>query len=70
MMNEELQNISEWMRVNKLSANPKKTDFMLIGHTRRINKIESLAPLKVNGTEIKRVRKTKSLGVIVNENLS
>ena len=24
MMKEELQNISEWMRVNKLSANPKK----------------------------------------------
>ena len=43
---------------------------MFIGHPRRINKIETLAPLKLNGTEIKRVRKTKSLGVIVDENLS
>ena len=24
MMREELQNFSEWMRINKLSANPKK----------------------------------------------
>ena len=28
----ELLNISEWMRVNKLSPNPKKTEFMVIGH--------------------------------------
>ena len=52
MMKEELQNISEWMRINKLSANPKKTEFTFIGHPRRINKIETLAPLKLNGTEI------------------
>ena len=45
------------MRVNKLSPNPKKTEFMLIGHPRRINKIETQAPLKLNVTEIKRVKK-------------
>ena len=61
MMKEELQNISEWMRINKLSASPKKTEFMFIDHPRRINKIETLAPLKLNGTETKRVRKSKSL---------
>ena len=33
MMKEELQNISEWMRVNKLSANPKKTEFMFRSST-------------------------------------
>ena len=70
MMQEELQNISEWMRVNKLTVNPNKTEFIFIGHPCRINKIETLAPLKLNNTEIKRVRKTKSLGVIVDENLS
>ena len=46
MIKEELENISEWMRVNKLSANPKKTEFMLIGHPRRINEIQTLAPFK------------------------
>ena len=66
MMKDELQNISEWMRVNKLSANPKKTEFMFIGHPRRINKIETLAPLKLNSTE-RRVAKAKAREV---ENLS
>ena len=28
----ELLNLSEWMRINKLTANPKKTEYMLIGH--------------------------------------
>ena len=70
MMQEELQNIAEWMRVNKLTVNPNKTEFMFIGHPCRINKIETLAPLKLDDTEIKGVRKTKSLGVIVDKNLS
>ena len=47
-----------------LSANPKKTEFMFIGHPRRIEKIESLAPLKLSDTEIKSVRKTKSPGLL------
>ena len=37
MTKKELLNISDWLRVNKLSANPKKTEFMVIGHQRRIN---------------------------------
>ena len=37
----ELRYISEWMRINKLSANSKKkTEYMIIGHPRRTNKVE------------------------------
>ena len=50
----ELENISGWMRINKMSANPKKTEFMIIGHLRRTNKITNIARFKMNGTEIKR----------------
>ena len=32
---QELRNISEWMRINKLSPNPQKTEFMVIGHPRK-----------------------------------
>ena len=32
MTKKELLNISDWLRVNKLSANPKKTEFMVIVH--------------------------------------
>ena len=67
---EELINISEWMRLNKLSANPKKTEYMIIGHPRRINKVEVNETLRLNDSEIKRVKKTKSLGVIVDEGLN
>ena len=67
---QELRNISEWMRINKLSANPEKTEYMIIGHPRRTNKVEILQPLHLNDSEIKRVTKTKSLGVMVDEGLN
>ena len=67
---QELRNISEWIRINKLSANPEKTEYMIIGHPRRTNKVEILQPLHLNDSEIKRVTKTKSLGVMVDEGLN
>ena len=67
---DELDNISEWMRLNKLSANPQKTESMSIGHPNRTNKIAEQEELKLNGSEIKRVRKTKSLGVIIDQGLN
>ena len=54
----ELLNISDWLRVNKLSASPQKTEFMVIGHQRRIKKINDLPPLELNDSEIKHVRKS------------
>ena len=47
MTEKELLNISDWLRVSKLSANPKKTEFMVIGHQRRINEIGDLLPLEL-----------------------
>ena len=46
---------------------PKKTEFMVIGHQRRINEIKELPPLKLNDSEIKCVGKVKFLGVFVDE---
>ena len=63
----ELLSISEWMRINKLTANPKKTEYMLIGHPRKVNKMDVCEPLILNNSEIKRAKKTKPLGVIVDE---
>ena len=45
-MAQELLNISDWLRVDKLNANPQKTEFMVIGHQHRINEINDLRPLK------------------------
>ena len=43
---------------------------MLIGHPRKVNKMEFSKPLKLNNSEIKCVKQTKSLGVVVDEGLN
>ena len=58
------------MRINKLTANPKKTECMLIGHPRKVNQMDVCELLMLNNSEIKRVMQTKSLGVIVDEGLN
>ena len=67
---QELFNLSEWMRINKLSPNPAKIEYMIIGHSRKLNTINASNPLTINGTDIKRVTKTKALCIVVDENLS
>ena len=58
------------MRINKLSPNPAKTEYMTIGRTRRIKQFEISDALLFNGTEIKRVPKFKFLGVIIDKSLT
>ena len=38
--NEELANISEWMRSNKLNLNASKSEFLIVGHKRQLNGIQ------------------------------
>ena len=64
-MMRELHSISEWRRVYKSHANPKKTGFMPIGRPQIINKSETLTPLNSKGTEIKGAQKAEShLGLL------
>ena len=53
----ELLNISEWMRVNKLSPNPRKTEFMVIGHSLKTKNLNILQTLRLDGSDIKRLIK-------------
>ena len=43
---------------------------MLIVHPRKVNKMDVSEPLILNNSEIKCVKQTKSLGIIVDEGLS
>ena len=43
---------------------------MIIGHSCILNTPNTPIPLTVNRTDIKRLTKTKSLGIVVDENLS
>ena len=66
---DELNNISELMRLNELSANPQKTEYMFMGHPNRTNKITEQEKLKLDGSEIKRVMKTNHWGVIIDQGI-
>ena len=65
----ELLNITEWMRINKLSLNPTKTEYMILDHPRRRKNRELLPQVFMNREKIKQVDKTKYLGVIVDDTL-
>ena len=68
--NHELNNIAEWLKVNKLSLNVKKTHYMVFSG---INSSRSTAThtqnLKIDGEEISEVFKTKFLSVIIDNKL-
>jgi hypothetical protein len=66
--NTELQKISHWLKINKLSLNIKKTHFILF-HFRQ-HKIPENIKLLIDDDVIERVQFTKFLGVIVHENLT
>ena len=55
--------------MNKISPNLEKTEFMVIVNPRKTNNLEFPAGLKLNDCEINRVEKTKSLGIIIDEQL-
>ena len=65
--------ICEWLRSNKLSLNALKTEFMIIGSHQRVGELGSARTLPVvraQGNVIKRVNKTKSLGLVIDEFLT
>ena len=66
----ELLNISEWMRVTKLSPNPKKTEVMVIGHPLKTKNLDLPQALTLDGSDIKKVDQVKSPGIIIDQNLT
>ena len=56
-MKNELENISNWMRINKLSLNASKIQFMVVGHRRKLNRVGNELPNPVlNNGVMKRVK--------------
>ena len=66
----EVGNIAKWLRLNKLSLNTDKTEYMVVGHKRQTNSISELIEIKINEEPIKRVQTVKYLGTMVDENLT
>ena len=68
-INQELQHIAIWLKVNKLSLNIKKTQFMIF--SRKLSKTDRpTISLKIDGQSISETDQAKFLGVIIDNNLS
>ena len=67
----ELENILNWMRINKLSLNACRSEYMIIGHKRELNRVDDDLPdLLLSNEVIKRVDNTKYLGINIDESLN
>ena len=70
-VNEELKNIHEWFKANKLSLNVTKTKCSFFHTAKKQDDIPLKLPkLVINETEIKRDSTIKFLGVLLDENIS
>ena len=70
-MKNEVEYISNWMRINQFSLNASKSEFMVVGHRRKLNRVGNEIPnLVLNNEVIKRVEKIKYLGINIDEGLN
>ena len=69
-LNVDLERVHQWLLANRLTLNKEKTEYMIIGSRQRLAKIENEQELKLGETNINRVKYTKTLGVIVDEQLT
>ena len=66
-INGELENISLWLKINKLSLNIKKTHFIMF---QRGKSTMSIPDITIDNQPIDKVEKTKFLGVFIDSKLS
>ena len=67
IINGELENISLWLKINKLSLNIKKTHFIMF---QRGKSTMSIPDITIDNQPIDKVEKTKFLGVVIDSKLS
>ena len=71
VLNQELQNLNIWLRVNKLSLNIAKTEFMIIGSRQRLNvNVDGQINITINDQPIKKVNETETLGMTIDQHLT
>ena len=69
-LNDDLVNVSNWLRANKLTLNMTKTEFMLIGSRQRLCTLTFPPRPSINGSPIEHVTTAKSLGVLIDDKLT
>ena len=67
VLNQELQNLNIWLKVNKLSLNIAKTEYMIIGSRQRLNvNVDENINITINDKPVKKVNETETLGMTIN----
>ena len=59
-LNDDLEQIHQWLLANKLILNKDKTEYMVIGSRQRLSKIETDPVIELGETKIKRVKYSKT----------
>ena len=67
-VNTEIQKISRWLIINKLSLNIKKTNYIILKSKQKL--INYKLNIKLDDIEIEQVSFTQCLGVIIHEKLT
>ena len=66
----DLNNVHNWLLINKLTLNVQKTEYMLIGSRQKLSHVKSDPDLHIGSEGISRVSSTKTLCVLVDENIT
>ena len=66
----EFENVTQWLKANKLSLNKLKTKFMLSGSSKHLKDRTNLIALHVGDKLNRRTKKVKYTGAILNELLT
>ena len=68
-LNEDWENVHDWLRANKLTLNITNTEFMLIGPRQRLSIVTVSPTFATNNFRVTQVATAKSLGVNIDHNL-
>ena len=68
-MNSDLKQVCDWLKLNQLTLNIKKSQFMLIGSNSRLRRIDSIV-ISADGKQLQDAQCFPYLGLIINQNLT
>jgi len=69
-VNNELKEVCNWFKANKLSLNTKKTNLMFLGSRYQTKNISDSREIFLDGCKLNRVCKATFLGITIDENLT
>ena len=68
-LNQDLENVHNRLRANKLTLNMTKTEFMLVGSRQRLSTLTESPTFAINDFQVSQVTTAKSLGVTIDDRL-